>query len=101
MSAGTGEHRVACAQFEENLSPAVWSVDGRDILFRDRQRTNSNLYRHDVNTGAVERLTDVKGTLRPPTGMSDAVAFLWSMDNHLNYSTGAPRLFAQRCSGCH
>ncbi len=28
--------------------------------------------------------------------MSDPVAFLWSMDNDLKYSTDAPRLFAQR-----
>ena len=63
MNADTREYRVASAQFEGSISQAVWSVDGSSILFGGRHRTNSNLYRLDVNTGAVDQITDVEGTL--------------------------------------
>lgn len=56
------EH-VVSGNFAGSISNPVWTPDGAFILFTGRSRTNSNLYRLTVASGAVEQITDVTGSL--------------------------------------
>ena len=78
MNADTREYRLLSEQFEGNISQAVWSEDSQSILFGGRHRTNSNLYRLDVRTGAVEQLTDVEGNLSVSSFSKDRTKFVYS-----------------------
>lgn len=64
MDLGSGTHRLLSQKFEGSLRNMVWTPDGNSILFNGQQRTNTNLYKIDVQTGEVEQLTDVSGSLR-------------------------------------
>jgi dipeptidyl aminopeptidase/acylaminoacyl peptidase len=55
--------RLVSGNFEGSISNPVWTPDGRSILFTGRSRTNSNMYRLDVQTGVVEQITNVTGSL--------------------------------------
>lgn len=57
------EHRLVSNRFQGSISTVAWTADSRAILFGGRQGTNSNLYRLDVNSGAVTQLTDAVGSL--------------------------------------
>jgi dipeptidyl aminopeptidase/acylaminoacyl peptidase len=60
----SGEHRLLSKKFEGSLRNLTWTTDGLNILFNGQQRTNTNLYKIDVQTGEYEQLTEVSGTLR-------------------------------------
>jgi len=64
MNADTRDHRLVSGAFEGNVRGFVWTPDSREILFTGLQRTRSNLYRLDVETGEVTQVTDVTGTLQ-------------------------------------
>lgn len=64
LDIGTGTHRLLSQKFEGSLRNMAWTPDGQSILFNGQQRTNTNLYEIDVQTGEYKQLTDVAGTLR-------------------------------------
>jgi dipeptidyl aminopeptidase/acylaminoacyl peptidase len=63
MNADTKERRLVSGAFSGSASRMVWTPDGRAMLFGGRQGTNANLFRLDVQSGDVEQLTDVTGSL--------------------------------------
>jgi CubicO group peptidase (beta-lactamase class C family)/dienelactone hydrolase len=65
MNASTGEARKLDGQCRGEIGEFVWSRDGKAILFSESRGVNTNLYRLDVATDAVEAVTAIEGTLRP------------------------------------
>ncbi|MDW7761725.1 MAG: S9 family peptidase [Acidobacteriota bacterium] len=80
MDPNTKEARLLSADFEGAVRGIEWTPDGRGILFNAQVRTNTNLYRLDVETGAVEALTSVEGSLSGVSFSADKskAAYLFS-----------------------
>ncbi|MFQ6069099.1 MAG: prolyl oligopeptidase family serine peptidase [Candidatus Aminicenantales bacterium] len=57
-------YRKISSAYEGNVYGLTWMPDSKAILFNGHQRTNTNLFKIDVATGRIQKLTDVKGTLR-------------------------------------
>ncbi len=64
MDAESGEHRLLSQKYEGSPRRITWTPDGRHILFNGQQKTNTNLYKIDVESGEYQQLTDADGTLR-------------------------------------
>lgn len=60
---------------------AVWMLDGKSILFNESRRTNSNLYRMDIETGEVTAVTDVTGSFRAIAFSKDRKKMVYSFSN--------------------
>ncbi len=75
------EYRLISGQFEGNIQGYVWTPDSRSILFTGLQRTDSNLFKLDVSTGAVAKLTDVKGTLQAHSFSRDRSKMVYSFSD--------------------
>jgi len=60
----SGEQRLLSQKYEGSIRNLAWTQDSRNILFNGQQRTNSNLYRMDVQSGEYQNLTDVSGSLQ-------------------------------------
>ncbi len=71
MDVASGERSVASASFEGTIRNFVWTPDGSEILFGGLQRTDTNLYRLDVASGSVRKVTDVRGSLAPSSFSAD------------------------------
>ncbi len=65
MDVDSGRRRLVSGAFEGNIRNFVWSADGSAILFSGLHGTDNNLYRLDVESGAVSRVTDAVGSLAP------------------------------------
>ncbi|MCZ6915371.1 MAG: S9 family peptidase [Gemmatimonadetes bacterium] len=78
MNVDTREHRMLSGRFEGGISRAVWTPDGRHILFNGRRRTNSNLFRLEVESGDIEQLTDVTGTMNIAAFSEDRTKMVYS-----------------------
>ena len=70
MDVESGEKSIVSGQYEGTIRSYVWTADG-DILFGGLQRTNTNLYRLDVESGAVTQVTDAVGSIAPSSFSSD------------------------------
>ena len=81
MSADTREMRLISAAFAGNISQSVWTPDGNSVLFTGRQRTNSNLFRIDVASGAVDQLTNVVGSLSVSSFSRDRSRMVYSFSD--------------------
>ncbi|MEM9666756.1 MAG: S9 family peptidase [Bacteroidota bacterium] len=81
MDPDTRERRMISGAFEGNIRTAVWTPDSQAMLFGGLQRTNTNLYRLEVATGALTQLTDVTGTLNPLAFSRDATRMVYSYEN--------------------
>jgi dipeptidyl aminopeptidase/acylaminoacyl peptidase len=64
MDVETKRSRAVSTRFSGNIARYAWTPDGRAILFGALERTNANLYRLDVEGGAVQQVTRVTGSLR-------------------------------------
>jgi len=60
---------------------AVWMPDGKSILFNESRRTNSNLYRMDIETGEVTAITDVTGSFRAIAFSKDRKKMVYSFND--------------------
>ena len=78
MNADTREHRLVSGAFEGNIRGFVWTPDSRTILFTGLQRTNANLFRLDVASGAVTQVTNVTGTLQAQSFSKDRSKMVYS-----------------------
>lgn len=71
MDPETKEIRLLSGDFEGAVSGIDWTPDGRHILFNAQVRTNMNLHRLNVETGKIEVLTPVEGSLRATSFTAD------------------------------
>lgn len=67
----SGEKSIVSASYDGNIRNFVWTPDASAILFSGLQGTNNNLYRLDVATGDVRRITDQVGALSPSSFSKD------------------------------
>jgi dipeptidyl aminopeptidase/acylaminoacyl peptidase len=71
MDVDSGDRRIASAAYEGSIRAYVWTPDGEAILFGGLQRTDTNLYRLDVSSGAVEQVTSAVGSVSPSSFSRD------------------------------
>jgi len=64
MDVKTNKYRLASGKFGGDIRGYRWSPDGKSIVFNGSDRTKSNIFRLDVNSGKVEQLTKKQGSLR-------------------------------------
>jgi dipeptidyl aminopeptidase/acylaminoacyl peptidase len=81
MDSNTREFRMVSGAFEGSISNPVWAPDGKVILFTGRDRTNTNLYELDVNSGSVEQLTHMVGTLSVSSYSQDRNTVVYSFSD--------------------
>ena len=63
MDADTRTYKNIFDSFEGSVRGFYWTPDSKKILFTGLQRTDSNLYEIDVDSGSVQQLTHHKGSL--------------------------------------
>jgi len=81
MNPETGEHRVVSAKFDGDLRQYYWSPDGRSFLFTGQEGTNSNLYRIDIATTAVSKLTNFTGSFNLSSLSRDGKQMVYSFSD--------------------
>lgn len=81
LDTGTGEHRVVSGAFEGNIGTWVWSPDGEEILFGALHRTDANLYRLNVASGAVTQVTRATGALSPESFSRDRTRMAYTVQS--------------------
>jgi dipeptidyl aminopeptidase/acylaminoacyl peptidase len=81
MDTETGDRRMISAAFEGNVGSFVWTPDGESLLFGALQRTDRNLYRLDVESGEVTRITDAAGQLSPASFSRDRTRMAYTLED--------------------
>jgi dipeptidyl aminopeptidase/acylaminoacyl peptidase len=81
MEAGLGEHRLLTGSFAGNVSGATWSPDGEDVFFSGTQGPNSNVFRVNVASGAIEAITDLDGSTRASHWSADRTRFIYTFSD--------------------
>lgn len=81
MDPDNGEQRLLTQGFEGTVSGPVWTQDGEAVLFNGQQGSNTNLFRVAVDSGEIEQLTDVTGTLRASSFSADRKQFVYSFSD--------------------
>ncbi|MFQ5677253.1 MAG: prolyl oligopeptidase family serine peptidase, partial [bacterium] len=81
MRPETRETSMVSGNFEGRISRYVWTPDGNAIIFTGLQRTNSNVYKLNVKTGAVQKLTNVTGTLSASSFSKDRSKMVYSFQD--------------------
>ncbi len=81
MDIGTSTHKLLSGKFEGSIRGLVWTPDSKSILFNGQQKTNSNLYQIDVQTGEYIPLTDVTGSLRVTSFSRDRSKMVYSFSD--------------------
>jgi dipeptidyl aminopeptidase/acylaminoacyl peptidase len=71
MDPASGDRRMISGAFDGNVGTFVWTPDASALLFSGQQGTNTNLYRLDIGTGAVEPVTSARGSLAPSSFSRD------------------------------
>jgi len=56
--------RLLSDGFAGGIRSLFWTPDSRFILFNGQQGTDSNVFRIDAESGGIQKITDIKGTLR-------------------------------------
>ena len=64
--------------FEGNIRSFAWTPDGSAILFTGLQRTNSNLYRLEVDSKKVTQITNLTGSLNALSYSKDRKHMVYS-----------------------
>lgn len=82
MDPNTREHRLVSGKFEGSLRSVTWTPDSRYILFSGQQKTNTNLFRMNVDTGDFEQLTNIEGTLRASSFSSDRSKMVYALTDY-------------------
>lgn len=81
MDALLGEHRLLSAAFPGEVGSAAWSPDGRYVLFSGSAGADSDLFRLDAESGAVERLTHLGGSVSVQDFSRDRTRFVYSFSD--------------------
>jgi dipeptidyl aminopeptidase/acylaminoacyl peptidase len=82
MEAQLGEHRLLTANFAGNVSGAPWSPDGAHIFFNGSQGPNSNVFRVDAETGAIDQVTELDGSTRASHWSADRGRFVYTVSDY-------------------
>ena len=77
----TGDKKKLEGQQQGQISGLTWTPNGESLLFTETRRTNSNLYRVDVQTGGVTDITSVTGTLRALDFSEDRTRMVYSFND--------------------
>ena len=81
MDPESGDKRMVSGAFNGNVSTFVWTPDASAILFSGLQGTNNNLFRLDVGSGAVVKVTDAIGSLSPSSFTRDRTRMAYVFQN--------------------
>jgi dipeptidyl aminopeptidase/acylaminoacyl peptidase len=81
MDVDSGERRMVSGAYQGNVGSYVWTPDGQALLFGGLQRTDSNLFRLDVVSGRVTRLTHAVGSLSPSSFSRDRTRMAYSFED--------------------
>ena len=81
MDVDSGERRMVSGVYQGNVGSYVWTPDGQELLFGGLQRTDSNLFRLDVASGRVTRLTHAVGSLSPSSFSRDRTRMAYSFED--------------------
>ena len=76
------EHQLLSDKFEGSPRRAVWTPDGRYVLFSGQQGTNTNLFRMDASTGDFEQLTDFEGSMNVSSWSADRTKYVYSFSDY-------------------
>ena len=76
------EHRILSDKFEGSPRGAVWTPDGRYLLFSGQQGANTNLFRMDAETGEFEQLTDFEGSMNVSSWSADRTRYVYSFADY-------------------
>lgn len=85
----SGSTRLLSGAFTGNVGSYVFSPDGASILFNGQHRTNRNLYRLQVASGSLERVSNVMGSLDVMAFSADRSRMVYRFSN----TATAPDLF--------
>jgi len=81
MDPNTKAHRLVSDEYQGGISDPVWTPDGRAILFDGQQGVDTFLYRMDVATGQVERLTTTPGSFNAQSYSRDRTKVVYSFSD--------------------
>ena len=81
MDAEGGEPRQITGDFVGSIRGWWWAPDGASIVFNGLQRTDANVYRVSVGSGAVEQLTDRTGTVGVADLSADHGRMVYTFDD--------------------
>ncbi len=84
LSTRTGKfRRLGCQQQGEMYRGAqAWSPDSKYFYINELQRTNTNLYRIDVEADSMEAMTQVTGTLQPKSFSTDMTKMAYTFQDY-------------------
>jgi dipeptidyl aminopeptidase/acylaminoacyl peptidase len=71
MDIESGRTKIVSGAFDGNIRQFVWASDGSALLFSGLQGTNNNLYRLDLTSERVEKVTEHEGSLAPSSFSAD------------------------------
>jgi dipeptidyl aminopeptidase/acylaminoacyl peptidase len=63
MDVESKEPCLLSKKYEGSIRKLAWTLDGQNILFQGQQKTNTNLYVINVQSGEYKNLTNVSGSL--------------------------------------
>jgi len=78
MNPETGKKRKLAEPSYGEISGLTWTPDGEHLLFNETCRTDLNLYRLNIETGKITRVTQVNGTLRALDFSKDRTKMVYS-----------------------
>lgn len=82
MNPDTKKYRLVSAKFEGSPRVITWTNDSRFLLINGQQKSNSNLYKMDIETGDYKHITDVSGSLRVSSISKDKKKVLYSFSDY-------------------
>ncbi len=77
MDVESGDRHIVTEAFQGSLRTYAWTPDGAAILFGGLQRTDTNLYRVDIASGSVEKVTEAVGSLSPTSFSRDRTRMVY------------------------
>ncbi|MBW1899463.1 MAG: S9 family peptidase, partial [Deltaproteobacteria bacterium] len=81
MNPSTKKYRMISGKYEGSIRGLTWTPDSRTILFNGSQRTDSNLFKLDVSTTEIKKLTAVSGSLRVSSFSRDKKKMVYSFSD--------------------
>ena len=82
MNPTTKEYRLVSGKFEGSPRVIAWTEDSLSLLINGQQKSNSNLYRMDINSGDYKNISQVSGSLRVSSISRDKKKILYSFSDY-------------------
>jgi len=77
----SGTHRMASGSFDGSIRNYAWEPGGRSILFGGLHRTDTNLFRLDLASASVTRVTSAHGQLSPSSFSKDRTRMAYTFED--------------------